>query len=29
MATKPELAAYLCDLMQGAGEVSARKMFGE
>ncbi len=29
MATRPEFAAYLCDLMQGAGEVSARKMFGE
>ncbi len=29
MATKPELAAYLCDQMKEAGEISARKMFGE
>ena len=29
MATKPEYAAYVCDQLRGAGEVAARKMFGE
>lgn len=29
MATRPEFAAYVCDQLQEAGEVSARKMFGE
>ena len=29
MATDPKTVAYLADQMAGAGEVSARKMFGE
>ena len=29
MATRPETAEYLTDQLSGAGDVSARKMFGE
>lgn len=29
MATRPETVTHLLHLMSGAGEVSARKMFGE
>lgn len=29
MSTRPEFAAYVCDQLREAGEISARKMFGE
>ncbi|MDR1920654.1 MAG: TfoX/Sxy family protein [Candidatus Adiutrix sp.] len=29
MATRPEFAEYVCDQVRGAGEIRAKKMFGE
>lgn len=29
MSTSPEFVAYLCEQLEGTGEVRSRKMFGE